>query len=89
MTEDKNHLEVVLNHLPIDPQNPLLNKYPLNLNLILKYQQLDSALLQAAQEDSRFMISSVFGTKLIQYQPLHSERKYIVIPVHIQYPAVR
>ena len=39
--EEDSGIEVMLNHPPMDPQNPLLNKYPLNLNLIHKYQQLD------------------------------------------------
>ena len=73
----------------MDPHNPLLNKYPSNLNLIHQYQQLDSALLKATQEDIRFTTSSIFGTKLIQYQPQRSERKCIVVPVQRQYPAIR
>ena len=36
-------IKIMLNHSPIAPQNPLLNKYPLNLNLVHKYQQLDDA----------------------------------------------
>ena len=31
-------IDVMLNHPPIDPPNSLLNKYPLNLNRINKYQ---------------------------------------------------
>ena len=83
MTEHEDSLEIMLNHPPMDAYNPLLNKYPHNLNLINKYPRLDPALLKAAQEYSIFVLSIIFGTKLIQYQPLRSECKCIVIPVQL------
>ena len=43
--EVESDMKIMLDHLPMDPHNPLLNKYPLNLILIHKYQQLDTALL--------------------------------------------
>ena len=52
--ETNQGIEAMLNHPQIDPFNPLMNQYPLDLTLINKYQQLDPALLKAEKEDSRF-----------------------------------
>ena len=45
MIETNQGIEVMLIHHQIDPFNPLLNKYPLDLTIINNYQQLDPALL--------------------------------------------
>ena len=87
--KDDNGIEVMLNHPQMDDHNPLLNKYPLKLQLISKYQQLDAAQLKALQEDPRFTSSKVMEISLISYQPMRSERRCIVIPEQLQYTAVR
>ena len=86
MIDTNQGIEAMLNHPQIDPFNPILNQYPLDLILINKYQQLDSALLKAEREDTRFTYSSVYGTKLISYQILRTEKRYIVIPHQSQFP---
>ena len=48
------NIEVMLNHPPLDPYNPLLNKNPMDLAFIQHYQRQDQALLKALQEDIHF-----------------------------------
>ena len=79
----------MLNHPPVDPNNLLLNSYPLELTLSHKYQQLDPPLLEAVKEDKRFSSMNVYGNQLIMYQPYRSERQCTMIPQKLQYPAVR
>ena len=47
-------METMLNHLPVDPYNPLLNKNPMDLSFIHHHQNLDQALLKALKEDHHF-----------------------------------
>ena len=81
--------ESMLNHPQMDSHNPLLNKYPLNLNLIYKYEQLYTSFSKALKEYPRLSTSSIFGIKLIRYQLIRLECHCIVIPVQLQYPVIR
>ena len=87
--ENKQAIEVMLNHSPIHPNGSILNRYPLNLQLIHKYQQLDQPLMKAVQDDKKFKHTNIYGNHLIIYQPLRSMRQCIVIPEQLQYLAVR
>ena len=79
----------MLNHPSIHPNEPILNRYPLNLQLIHKYQQLDQPLMKAVQDDKKFKNIHIYGNHLITYQPLRSMRQCTVEPQRLQYPAVR
>ncbi len=61
-------MECMLNHPPLDPYNPLLNKYPLDLELITQYQQKDTALLQAVKEDKHFFFQNRLYFKILTHQ---------------------
>ena len=87
--DPKQAVEAMLNHPPVDPNNPILNSYPLDLKLINKYQQLGPPLMKAVIEDKRFSFTNLYVNELIIYQPLRSQRQCIVIPQQLQFPAVR
>ena len=85
-------IEVMLNHPPVDPvdpSNPILDSYPLDLKLINKYQQSDQPLMKAVQEDKRFSFTNLYGNKLIIDHPLRAQRHCIVVPQQLQFPVVR
>ena len=52
------NIEVMLNHPPVDPYNPLFNKNPMDLSFIKHYQEQDQALSKALQDDG-FTVYSV------------------------------
>ena len=62
-TDHKNLLsnatEIMLNYPPLASQNPLLNKNPLDLELIQSHQQKDNELQKAVQEDKTFFILNI------------------------------
>lgn len=45
LSDDNSPIEVMLNHPPIDPYNPLLNKNPMYLTFIHHHQNHDQTLL--------------------------------------------
>lgn len=53
MTDKIDQLAVMLNHPPMDPFNPLLNKYPLNLEQISLYQKTDTVLQDTSHNRKR------------------------------------
>ena len=85
----KQAVEAMLNLPPVDPNNPILNSYPLDLKLINKCQQLDPLLMKAVKEDKRFSFTNLYGNELKTYHPLRSQRQYRVITQQLQFPAVR
>ena len=52
-------LEIMLNHPPFDPKNPMMNKNPLDLQFIPQYQKQDEALIKALSEDPQFIMKHV------------------------------
>ena len=50
---DQQAHEIMLNHHPVDPSNPLLNKNPLDLKYIQEFQVKDSELHKALKEDNQ------------------------------------
>ena len=68
--DPKQVVEAMLIHPPVDPNNPILNSYPLDLKLINKNQQLDPPLMKAVKEDKRFSFTNLYDNELITYQPL-------------------
>ncbi len=79
----------MMNHPPIDPQNPILNKNPLDLSFLQSFQQRDEALQTALKEDTHFSLISVKGINLITYRADEEQKKSIVMPFSLQYPTIR
>ena len=77
------------NLLSNSSSNPILNKYPLDLKLIAKHQQLDQALMKALEEDPKFKRIHIYGNELVINQMPRSMKQNIVIPQQLQYPAVQ
>ena len=88
LLENQQGIEVMLNYPQVDPNNAILNSYPLDLKLIHKYQILDKALMTAVAEDTRFKFTHLYGTQLVNHQPRNSNRQCIVIPQQLHYPSV-
>ena len=66
---------------PLDPYHPLMNKHPLDLELIQSFQLKDPALLKAAEEDKHFFYLNIYNRELIVYAyPPTSNKTRIVIP---------
>ena len=82
-------MESILNHPPLDPHNPLLDKNPLDLTHIQQYRNKDLALLKALIEDPHFSKSIISTTELIHYQQDETNEKRIVIPQDLQYSVIR
>ena len=81
--------EVVLNHPPMDPNDPLLNKNPLDLKYIHECQAKDSELQKAFKLDDQFILKSIQEVPLIHFKDNESEYPKIVTPYTIQYTAIR
>ena len=64
----------MLNYPQMDPRNPILNSYPLDLTIVNKYQQMDQALMKAVKEDSNFQFIQVYDTKLVVHQLQRSKK---------------
>ena len=79
----------ILNHSTMDSYYSLLNEYPLNSNIIHKYQRFDTTLFKALKDDPRFSTTSMFNAKPIIYQPIRLKRQFIVIHIQVQFPAIR
>ena len=79
----------MLNHPPVDPQNPLLNKNPLDLEFISFHQMKDPELNKALQNDKQFIMIKVGNVDLIHYKNDRTEKPKIVLPYAIQYSAIR
>ena len=86
---DPESSEIMLNHPPMDPHNPLLNKNPLDLEFIQQYQKNDQELQKALKEDETFQVHQVGNVDLIHYHNNRMEIPKIVIPYAIQYSTVR
>ena len=70
----------MLNYPQVDPNHPMLNSYPLDLQLLHKNQLLDGALMKAVNEDSKFKFIHIHGNQLVVHQLKNSNRQCIVIP---------
>ena len=80
----------MMNQPPTDPYNPLLNKNPLNLELIQEYQQQETNLLQAVEQNSKYFYLDIFEHNLIVYQnPVQPSKTKIVVPSKLRYPSIR
>ena len=86
---DTNAVEIMLNHPPLALQNPLLNKNPLDLELIQSYQQKDDELQRVIQEDKTFFTLTIRDIALVHYQTNELDAPKFVIPHAIQYAAMR
>ena len=82
-------IEAMLNYPQVDPTHPILNSYPMDLQLITKYQQLDQALMKAVKENNNFKLIHIYGNNLVIYQITRSNKQSINIPHQLQSPAVR
>ena len=80
LTMDAESHEKMLNHPPMDPNDPLMNKNPLDLKYIHEYQVKDSELQKALQTDNKFILKSIQEIPLIHLQEKESEDPKIVIP---------
>ena len=81
--------ETMLNHLPIDPHNPSLNKNPLDLKYIQSYQEKDIELTKALKEDDSFIQLIIQNVTLIHHKNNELDKPKIIIPHTIQYSAKR
>ena len=81
--------EIMLNHPPVDPHNPLFNKHPLDLKYIQSNQDQDAELQKVLMEDPKFVKSSIHEVDLIHYKSDEFEKPKIVIPNAIQLTAIR
>ena len=79
----------MMNHPPIDPNNPILNKNPLDLTFLQSFQQRDTALQTALKEDDHFSTINIKGTELIIHKSKPLDKGSIVIPFDLQYPTIR
>ena len=79
----------MLNHPPLDPKNPLLNKNTLDLEFIQFHQKKDKELNKALKNDDSFQLNKVGNINLIQYAKDRAEKPKIVLPYAIQYSAIR
>ena len=89
LTTNQQGMEVMLNYPQVDPNHPILNSYPLDLQLLHKYQLLDGALIKAVKEDTRFKFIHLYGNQLVVHQLKNFNRQCIVVPQQLQYPAAR
>ena len=60
--------EIMLNHPPLDPENPILNKNPLDLEFIQSHQSRDMPLQKVLVEDKYFTKIGVGNIHLIYYR---------------------
>ena len=86
---DTTSAEIMLNHPPLDPENPILNKNPLDLELIQSHQSRNVPLQKVLIEDKYFTKTGVGNTHLIHYRDDRMDKPKIVIPHSIQYAAIR
>ena len=85
----QDNMEIMLNHPPSDPYNPLLNKNPMDLSFIQHYQMQDQALLKALKEDNHFSRIYRGSLDLIHFQYQDSSPPKVVIPQALQLSTVR
>ena len=79
-----------MNRPPMDPNNPLLNKNPLDLKYIHSHQMKDLNLQQTLNnEDKKFVQLQVQGVPLIHFKNDENSPPKIVVPHAIQYAAIR
>ena len=89
VVDNKSGLQVMLNYPQLDPSNPILNSYPLDLTVVNKYQQLDQALMNTVNEYPNLSFIPLYENQLVVYQLQRSKKQYIVIHQQLQYPVVR
>ena len=82
-------ISVMMNHPPMDPHNPILNKNPLDLTFIQSFQQKDSELQDALNKDPRFTTMQIKENTLITYKVPNTTKKAIIIPNALHYPTIR
>ena len=80
---DATSSEIMLNHPPLDPHNPLLNKNPLDLEFIQANQNKDMELLKALKEDKAITQVPVGNMILIHHCNDRMDKPKIVIPYAI------
>ena len=86
---EANTVEIMLNHPPLSSNNPLLNKNPLDLELIQSYQQKDIELQKVVQEDKSFFTQSIRDVSLVHHITNDLVAPKIVITHALQYAAIR
>ena len=79
----------MLNHPPIDHNNPILNKNPLDLEFIQSHQAKDLQLKKALREEKEFTQVVVGNVTLIHFKNDRMDKPKIVVPYSIQYPSIR
>ena len=84
------NVTTMMNHSPMDLTNPLLNKNPLNLELLQECQEQEAPLQQAVQHNTKYFYLPIFGHNLIVHEsPKHVGKTNIVLPFKLRYPAIR
>ena len=86
---DQKATETMFNYPPMNSQNPLLNKNPLDLQYIQLWQERDDELQKVNQEDNNFMKLIIKDTELVHHKSNEEETPKIVIPNALQYTAIR
>ena len=81
--------EIMWNHPPINPHNPLLNKNQLDLKYIHSFQEKDLELTKAFREVKKIVQLTIKDVTLIHHQNNELGNPRIVIPHAIQYAAIR
>ena len=89
LPKDQQAYETKLNHPPMDPSNPLLNKNSSDLKYIQEFQVKDSALQRTLKEDRRFILITIHEVPLIHFKNDDHEDPKIVIRHAIQYASIR
>ena len=79
LVEEQKGIEVMINYPQVDPNHPILNSYPLDLQLIAKNQQMDQPLMKALKKDNKFSTMHIYGNNLVVYQINRSNKESIVI----------
>ncbi len=82
-------ITVMMNHPPMDPHNPIMNKNPLDLKFIQSFQQRDNELQDALNKDPRITTIRIKDNSLITYKAPNTLKRTIIIPKALQYPTIR
>ena len=84
-----NNVTSMINQPSVDPNNPLLNKNPLALDLIQTFQEKEPLLIKAVDYNKNYFYLPIFGRDLIVHQnPNHLAHPKIVVPFKLRYPVI-
>jgi hypothetical protein len=89
MEDNETAIEIMLNHPPEYPFDPIYNRYPLDLHLIADLQASDLELQRFIVNNDQFKISKIINWNIINHRPRGSQGYKIVIPMQLQHPSIR